>query len=144
MSFYEHKQMENPKTQSRTSEVGCLTSQLFYSCRSVHEVKVHGTIAISSTHLIIHFLFDAKFKKLLSFISGYVFGLICVYVYWWFAAEYAPTDEIRNEIYSKDGAPRVFAPFVMPFFVMIGYILLSPFLWLICRLNKTKSTISTT
>ena len=101
-------------------------------------------IAISSTHLIIHFLFDAKFKKLLSFISGYVFGLICVYVYWWFAAEYAPTDEIRNEIYSKDGAPRVFAPFVMPFYVVIGYILLSPFLWLICRLIKTKTTASTT
>ena len=101
-------------------------------------------IAIFATHLIIHFFFQSKFKMTLTVLSGYIIGLVCVYTYWWFAAEYAPTDEIRNEIYSKDGAPRVFAPFVMPFFVMIGYILLSPFLWLICRLNKTKPTISTT
>lgn len=100
-------------------------------------LQVGWLIAIFSTHLILHFLFDAKYKKILSSISGYVFGLISVYIYWWFSAEYAPTDEIRGEIYSKDGAPLIFAPFVMPFYVLFGYILLSPFLWLICRLKKT-------
>ena len=93
-------------------------------------------VAIFFTHLIIHFLFNAKYKKTLTFISSYVFGLMCVYFYWWFAAEFAPTEEIRGYVNSKDGAPRVFAPVVMPFFVMIGYLFLSPLLWVICRLKK--------
>jgi len=92
-------------------------------------------IAIFATHLIIHFFLRLRFKKTLTFLLGYIIGLVCVYAYWWYAAEYAPTEEIQNEIYSKDGAPKLFAPFVMPFFVLFGYLVLSPILWLICKIK---------
>ena len=94
-------------------------------------------IAIFATHLIIHFFFQSKFKMTLTLtvLSGYMIGLVCVYTYWWFAAEYAPTEEIQSEIYNKDGAPKLFAPFVMPFLVIFGYLALSPILWLICKIK---------
>ena len=57
-----------------------------------------------------------------------------MWIYWDFAASYAPTEEIADEILSKDGAPQVFAPIVMPFFVGVYFAFMWPITCLVTRI----------
>lgn len=73
-------------------------------------------------------------KIVVTLLPGYMAGVICVWVYWEFAGTYAPTEAIAEEILSKDGAPQLLAPFVMPFFVGIYFAMMWPFAWIVTRL----------
>ena len=65
---------------------------------------------------------------------GYLTGFLSVWIYCDFAASYAPTKEIADEILSKDGAPQVFAPMVMPFFVGVYSAFMWPITCLVTRI----------
>ena len=88
--------------------------------------------------LLCHYRFP-HFQKVWIVLSiGYLTGVLSVWIYWDFAASYAPTEEIADEILSKDGAPQVFAPFVMPIFVGIYFALMWPITWLVTRICARK------
>tara|TARA_B100001093_G_scaffold458188_1_gene470447 strand:+ start:414 stop:674 length:261 start_codon:yes stop_codon:yes gene_type:complete len=69
---------------------------------------------------------------------GYLTGVLSVWIYWHFAASYAPTQEIADEIMTKDGAPQVLTPFVMPIFVGVYFVLMWPFTWLVAKILPRK------
>ena len=91
-----------------------------------------GFMAI--TWLICYFRFEGEGKVIATLVVGYIAGVVGSWAYWDFASKYAPTTEIAAEIMSKDGAPRLFAPFIMPLFVGFFYLLLWPALNGIARL----------
>ncbi|MEM8955268.1 MAG: hypothetical protein AAGD22_14035 [Verrucomicrobiota bacterium] len=66
--------------------------------------------------------------------TGYVAGVLSVWWYYDFAGVNAPTEEIAEQVYSKDGAAQVFAPFVMPIFVGIYFVLMWPITRTITRI----------
>jgi len=39
---------------------------------------------------------------------GWLVFAVSVNVYWWYAFQYAPNEEVRSSVALKDGAPRVF------------------------------------
>ena len=41
-------------------------------------------------------------------VVGWLVFAISTNVYWWYAFQYAPNDEVRSSVALKDGAPRVF------------------------------------
>ena len=41
-----------------------------------------------------------------------------------------------KELLAKDGAPQLFAPFVMPFFVAVYFLLMLPITWLVTKIWK--------
>lgn len=85
--------------------------------------------------LICYYYFVSHGRTLLLTLAiGYLSGIVSVWVYWEFAGAYAPTEAIADEILSKDGAPRMLAPFVMPIFVGIYFLAMWPFTWLVTRL----------
>lgn len=69
---------------------------------------------------------------------GYLTGVLSVWIFWDFAASYAPTQEIADRIMTKDGAPQVFALFMMPIFVGFYFALMWPFTWLVAKILPRK------
>ena len=101
-------------------------------------------IAIFATHLIIHFFLRLRFKKTLTFLSGYIIGLVCVYTYWWYAAEYAPTEKIKSYgskfIYIDMKDQYIFCERTASIYLLIGTVLFLKWIALVSSLRIKLGT----
>ncbi len=109
----------------------------FYSI-SCWAIRLSPILFMGAAWLLSHYRFPRSKKVWIVLGIGYLTGVLSVWIYWDFAASYAPTQEIADEILSKDGAPQVFAPFVMPFFVGVYFALMWPITWLVTRIWPRK------
>ena len=107
----------------------------FYSI-ACWAIRLSPILFMGVAWLLYHYRFPRSKKKKVWIVLGigYLTGVLSVWIYWDFAASYAPTEEIADEILSKDGAPKVCAPFVMPFFVGVYLALMWPITWLVTRI----------
>ena len=105
----------------------------FYSM-ACWAIRVSPFLIMGTVWLLCHYRFPHFQKVWIVLGIGYLTGVLSVWIYWDFAASYAPTEEIAYEILSKDGAPQVFAPFVMPIFVGIYFAFMWPITWLVTRI----------
>ena len=109
----------------------------FYSI-ACWSIRLSPVLIMGAVWLLCHYRFPHFQKVWIVLGIGYLTGVRSVWIYWDFAASYAPTEEIADEILSKDGAPQVFAPFVMPIFVGIYFALMWPVTWLVTRICPRK------
>ncbi|MEC7394099.1 MAG: hypothetical protein VX839_04365 [Verrucomicrobiota bacterium] len=109
----------------------------FYSI-ACWSIRLSPVLIMGTVWLLCHYRFPHFQKVWIVLGIGYLTGVLSVWIYWDFAASYAPTEEIADEILSKDGAPQVFAPFVMPIFVGIYFALMWPITWLVTRICPRK------
>ena len=105
----------------------------FYSI-ACWSIRLSPVLIMGTVWLLCHYRFPHFQKVWIVLGIGYLTGVLSVWIYWDFAASYAPTEEIADEILSKDGAPQVFAPFVMPIIVCIYFALMWPITWLVTRI----------
>ena len=92
---------------------------------------------MGSTSLLFHYRLPSfKHKVLIVLVVGYFSGVLSVWAYWEFAISFAPNDSLAAELLSRDGAPQLFAPFVMPLFVAFYFLLMLPITWLVTRIWK--------
>jgi hypothetical protein len=113
-----------------------MNEALYYlSCWAI---RLSPIILMGTAWLICHYRFPGGKKVWVTLAVGYLIGVLSVWLYWDFAGRFAPTHQIAAEIYSKDGAPRLFAPFVMPFFVGVYFLILWPATWLVTRIWPRK------
>ena len=94
-------------------------------------IRLSPAVFMGIAWVVLHYRRQEKMQLPMTLAIGYLTGVFAVWLYWDFAAQYAPTEAIADEIISKDGAPRFLAPFVMPFFVGIYFLLMWPFTKLI-------------
>ena len=113
----------------------------FYSI-ACWSIRLSPVLIMGAVWLLCHYRFPHFQKVWIVLGIGYLTGVLSVWIYWDFAASYAPTDEIADEILSKDGAPQVFAPFVMPIFVGIYFAFMWPITWLVTRICPRKELAS--
>ena len=113
----------------------------FYSI-ACWAIRLSPVLIMGAVWLLCHYRFPHFQKVWIVLGIGYLTGVLSVWIYWDFAASYAPTDEIADEILSKDGAPQVFAPFVMPIFVGIYFAFIWPITWLVTRICPRKELAS--
>lgn len=109
----------------------------FYSI-ACWAIRLSPVLIMGAVWLLCHYRFPHFQKVWIVLGTGYLTGVLSVWIYWDFAASYAPTEEIADEILSKDGAPQVFAPFVMPIFVGIYFAFMWPITWLVTRICPRK------
>ena len=109
----------------------------FYSI-ACWAIRLSPVLIMGAVWLLCHYRFPHFQKVWIVLGIGYLTGVLSVWIYWDFAASYAPTEEIADEILSKDGAPQVFAPFVMPIFVGIYFAFMWPITWLVTRIFPRK------
>jgi len=109
----------------------------FYSI-ACWSIRLSPVLIMGAVWLLCHYRFPHCPKVWIVLGIGYLTGVLSVWIYWDFAASYAPTEEIADEILSKDGAPQVFAPFVMPIFVGIYFAFMWPITWLVTRICPRK------
>lgn len=109
----------------------------FYSI-ACWAIRLSPVLIMGTVWLLCHYRFPHFQKVWIVLGIGYLTGVLSVWIYWDFAASYAPTEEIADEILSKDGAPQVFAPIVMPFFVGVYFALMWPITWLVTRICARK------
>ena len=109
----------------------------FYSI-ACWSIRLSPVLIMGAFWLLCHYRFPHFQKVWIVLGIGYLTGVLSVWIYWDFAASYAPTEEIADEILSKDGAPQVFAPFVMPIFVGIYFAFMWPITWLVTRICPRK------
>ena len=113
----------------------------FYSI-ACWSIRLSPVLIMGAVWLLCHYRFPHFQKVWIVLGIGYLTGVLSVWIYWDFAASYAPTEEIADEILSKDGAPQVFAPFVMPIFVGIYFAFMWPITWLVTRICPRKELAS--
>ena len=113
----------------------------FYSI-ACWSIRLSPVLIMGAVWLLCHYRFPHFQKVWIVLGIGYLTGVLSVWIYWDFAASYAPTEEIADEILSKDGAPQVFAPFVMPIFVGIYFAFIWPITWLVTRICPRKELAS--
>ncbi len=107
-------------------------------------IRLSPILLMGIAWLVGHYRYWGWKTVLVTLAVGYITGVASVWAYWNFAGTYAPTAEIADEILTKDGAPQLFAPFVMPIFVVIYFALMWPPAWIVTRLiprKKPKPTI---
>jgi len=109
----------------------------FYSI-ACWSIRLSPVLIMGAVWLLCHYRFPHFQKVWIVLGIGYLTGVLSVWIYWDFAASYAPTEEIADEILSKDGEPQVFAPFVMPIFVGIYFAFMWPITWLVTRICPRK------
>ena len=109
----------------------------FYSI-ACWAIRLSPVLIMGAAWLLCHYRFPHFQKVWIVLGIGYLTGVLSVWIYWDFAASYAPTEEIADEILSKDGAPQVFASFVMPIFVGIYFALMWPITWSVTRICPRK------
>ena len=98
-------------------------------------IRLIPIVLMGSTSLLFHYRLPSfKHKVLIVLVVGYFSGVLSVWAYWKFAIFFAPNDSLAAELLSKDGAPQLFAPFVMPFFVVFYFLLMLPVTWLVTKL----------
>ena len=95
---------------------------------------------MTATWLLFYYRFPDSKKAWVVFGVGYLSGVLSVWVYWEVAISFAPNDQIAEELLAKDGAPQVFALFVMPFFVAVYFLLMLPITWLITQVLKRQGS----
>jgi len=105
----------------------------YYSI-SCWTIRLSPVLFMGAIWFLCHYRFP-RFKKLwITLAIGYLTGVLSVLIYKDFAASYAPTQEIADEIMTKDGVSQVLALFVMPIFVGVYFALMWPFTWLVATL----------
>ena len=109
-------------------------SDPFYSiiCWVIRLIPI-GLMGLTS--LLFHYRLPSfEHKLLIVLVVGYFSGVLSVWAYWKFAISFAPNDNLAGELLSKDGAPQLFAPFVMPLFVAVYFLLMLPITWLVTKI----------
>ena len=101
-------------------------------------IRLSPVIFMGATWLLFYYRFPDSKKAWVVFGVGYLSGVLSVWAYWEVAVSFAPNDKIAEELLSKDGAPRVFALFVMPFLVAVYFLLMLPITWLITKVLKSQ------
>ena len=98
-------------------------------------IRLSPVVFIGITWLIGYYLFTNhnKFRFFLTLAVRYIIGLFSVWGDWDFATQFAPTEKIAAEIVTKDGAPMVVAPFIMPIYVGIYFLIMSPVTWVVIK-----------
>ena len=101
-------------------------------------IRLSPVLFMGSAWLLCHYRFPESKNLWITLGIGYLTGVLSVWIYWHFAASYAPTQEIADEIMTKDGAPQVLTPFVMPIFVGVYFVLMWPITWLLTKIFPRK------
>ena len=115
-------------------------SEPFYSIIG-WAIRLIPVLLMGVTTLLFHYRLPRSKNKVLSVLAvGYLSGVLSVWAYWDFAISFAPNDNLAGELLAKDGAPQLFAPFVMPFFVAVYFLLMLPITWLVTKIWKRQGS----
>ena len=102
-------------------------------------IRLSPVVLMGATWLLFYYRFPSSHTKVWVVLGiGYLSGVFSVWWYWDFAISFAPNDLIAEELLSKDGAPQLFAPFVMPLFVAVYFLLMWPVTWLVTKIWKRQ------
>ncbi len=71
----------------------------------------------------------------MTLIIGYLTGVVSIWSYWEFAGRCAPTEEQMLDVFQKEGASRMLAPFVVPLYLPLYGLVALPLVRLVFFLN---------